>query len=115
LFVCWVFLRSSAFNADRHLCRFATSSGPVRNLRLRFVREAWFWEAQLHCDNTFVKEDDTMKFDQKLKFIHHLQVFISIQIIIKVSWIAWKAMLGYHGYNSLLISEVSGCVKIRVA
>jgi hypothetical protein len=43
-----------------------------------------------------------MKFNQIVKFIHHLQVFISIQLLIKV---AWGASFGV-AFISLLISEV---------
>ncbi len=34
----------------------------------------------------FVKYDDTIKSNQIVTFIHHLQVFISIQLLIKVAW-----------------------------
>ncbi len=34
---------------------------------------------------SFVKLEDTMKFNQIVKFIHHLRVFISIQLFIKVT------------------------------
>ncbi len=49
-----------------------------------------------------------MKFNQIVKVIHHLQVFISIQLLIKV---AWGVSFGV-GFISLLISEVWAVQKL---
>ncbi len=56
-----------------------------------------------------------MKYNQIVKFIHHLQVFISIQLLIKVAWEAslglclivyllmklglWQVRVGWKGQN----------------
>ncbi len=49
-----------------------------------------------------------MKFNQIVKVIHHLQVFISIQLLIRVAWVVSFGV----AFISLLICEVRAVQKL---